>query len=249
VRVLTIIPARIGSFRLPEKPLLHIRGEPLIRWVARRAQKLALGGEIVVATDDERILQAVRPMGVRGVMTDPAHRSGTERVAEVLGRPEYDSVDAVLNLQCDQPFLPTQAATGALQQVQYGLPLGTAAAPLQSRHLTTRDVVKVSVDRDGRAMSFYRGEPLHPKPGAQGPYHHLGVYAYSRAAAFEWLRLPACLEEHNEKLEQLRPLLAGIPIGVALLDCDAPLAIDTEDDLRRAQHFRSATTVQTRMSA
>ncbi len=249
MRVLTIIPARIGSSRLPEKPLRHIQGEPLIRWATRRALSFGIAGEVVVATDDQRVLRAVMPFGVRGVMTNSGHRSGTERIAEVLTMPDFTTVDIVLNLQCDQPFLPREAASGALQQVRSGFPTGTSAVPLETGDLTRTNVVKVSVDSGGRATSFFRTEPITRNRASRRPLHHLGVYAYSRRAVLDWVQLPDCVEEHAEQLEQLRPLQAGIPMGVALLDCDSPLAIDTEDDLRRAQYCGSVTRDQTRKSA
>ena len=156
MHVLTVIPARVGSSRLPEKPLSLLAGEPLIRVVARRV--LSLGGvaELVVATDDRRVLEAVAPIGVTGILTDGAHCSGTDRAGEVLRRPEYAHIDIVLNVQGDQPFIPGRAASGALEMVRTGFPIGTAAARLTRDCLENGSKVKVWVDRGGRAQQFSR---------------------------------------------------------------------------------------------
>ncbi|UCG87386.1 MAG: 3-deoxy-manno-octulosonate cytidylyltransferase [Gemmatimonadota bacterium] len=251
MRVLTIIPARIGSSRLPEKPLRSIRGEPLIRIVARTAIDLPVSDEVVVATDDRRVVDAVRPLGVRGVLTSPDHESGTERLAEVLQMPEFADWQLILNLQGDQPYLPAVAAAGALQQVRSGCSVGTAAAALRAGDLTNRNVVKVVVDESGRASEFSRRQPAGSPvgPGHSRIFHHLGVYAYERETVLEWVRLPGCSAARTQGLEQLRPLRAGMSIGVALCNCVPPLAIDTEDDLRCAQLAHRNRGVQTRKSA
>jgi 3-deoxy-manno-octulosonate cytidylyltransferase (CMP-KDO synthetase) len=250
VRVLTIIPARIGSSRLPEKPLSIICGEPLAHLVTRKALEFALSDEIVVASDDDRVLDVVRPLGIRGVKTSQLHRSGTERIAEVLALPEYASVDLVLNVQGDQPFLPFEAAQGALRQLEAGFGIGTAAVPLSEVDVSNRNIVKVAIDRCGEARHFWRGPVGGVKLDAvMGVFHHLGVYAYTRESVLEWVRLPDCVEEFSQQLEQLRPLRNGISIGVEVVQCVAPLAVDTPSDLRRAQVVREQTSEQSRKSA
>jgi len=250
VRVLTIIPARIGSTRLPEKPLRTIRGEPLAHLVARNVISYSLSDEVAVASDDRRVLETVRPLGVRGIMTSSSHRSGTERISEVLARREYSDADLVLNVQCDQPFLPLEAVTGAISKVEAGFEIGTAAAPFSSVAEDDSNIVKVVVDSDGRARHFSRGRAEAPDlDGATHVFQHLGVYAYTRESVLKWVALPECPEEFEEGLEQLRPLRHGMSIGVELITDAAPLAIDSPTDLRRAQESLDFTKGQSRKSA
>ena len=236
MRVLTVIPARIGSSRLPEKPLRSIAGEPLVSIVAQRAVNLGVSSRIVVAADDACVLEAVAHLAVDRILTGSHHKSGTERIAEVLLRPEYRSVEQVLNLQVDQPFLPGEAMGGALRMVESGYAIGTAAVRLDQSHQADRNIVKVVVGRGCRADRFARILTATEMASSHGEVlHHLGVYAFTRAAVLRWVGLDECVEEHTEQLEQLRPMAHGMSIGVATLDCVAPLAIDTESDLRKAQ--------------
>jgi 3-deoxy-manno-octulosonate cytidylyltransferase (CMP-KDO synthetase) len=231
VRVLIVIPARLGSTRLPGKPLRLLRGEPLITCVTERVLRFGLDADVVVATDDHRVADAVAHLGVRGVPTSSTHRSGTERVAEVLGAAEFATVSVVLNVQGDQPFLPKAAAEEALQQVVSGFQVGTVGVPLSVGDQGNRNRVKVAVDRANRALAFSR-RPLAADDGTV--LQHLGLYAYTPEAVRAWVSLPQGARERSESLEQLRPLEHGMSIGVARLECPAPLAIDTEEDLRRA---------------
>jgi len=250
VRVLTVIPARIGSSRLPEKPLRSIAGEPLVSLVAQRAVNLGVSTRIVVAADDARVLEAVTHLAVDRVLTEPHHKSGTERIAEVLQRPEYAGIQCVLNLQVDQPFLPRDAAEGALRMVESGFAIGTAAAPLDPVHQSDRNIVKVAVGKADQAERFARIlTAIEMASGGDEFLHHLGVYAYTREAVLQWVGLPECVAEHTERLEQLRPMANGMSIGVASIDCVAPLAIDTECDLQRAQCSQIHIKDQSRKSA
>lgn len=234
VRIVVVIPARIGSTRLPQKPLRLLAGEPLIRVVARRALALGLGGPVVVASDDRRVLEAVAPLGVAGVLTDPGHASGTERVAEVAARPELASADMLLNLQGDEPFLTRSAALGALRRVERGDDVGTAAQPLRPGVDRNPNRVKVEIDARGTARRFFRS-PDPATPPAGEVLQHLGVYAYTPATVRRWVALPPVAGERADELEQLRPLAHGMRIGVAKLSEAAPHGIDTEEDLRLAE--------------
>jgi 3-deoxy-manno-octulosonate cytidylyltransferase (CMP-KDO synthetase) len=233
--LLCVIPARIGATRLPEKPLRKIAGKPLIRLVAERVISLDLGGEVVVATDDFRILDAVEGLDVTAVMTDPSHRSGTERIAEVLARPEYAGVDVVLNVQGDEPFVSAAAVRGALQRVRTGDSIGTAAVPIPPERAGDPNRVKVTIDRNGHATRFSRA-PLPSAEGVPSEYlQHVGVYAYSRRALLDWVRLAPVAEEITERLEQLRPLAYGMRLGVHVISDEAFPGIDTEEDLVNAE--------------
>lgn len=228
MHVLSVIPARLGSTRLPNKPLRLLAGEPLIRRVAQRVLELGLDGPVVVATDSRRVAGAVQGLGLDAVLTNPGHRSGTERVAEVILRPEYAGFDLVLNVQGDEPFVPSEAVHGALARVVSGDAIGTAAAPLAPEHASDPNRVKVSVDGNGHAVTFSRS----PVPSS---YHHIGAYAYRRDALLAWVRARPVPEEVVESLEQLRPLALGMTIGVAILDEETSPGIDTEDDLALAE--------------
>ncbi len=233
--LLCVIPARIGSTRLPEKPLRQIAGTPLITLVAEHARALGLAGDLVVATDDARVAALAEAAGVDAVLTDPRHRSGTERVAEVLARAAYAHADVILNIQGDEPFIPTRAVHGALARIARGDPIGTAAAPLAPERVNDPHRVKVAIDVHGHATGFSRA-PLPAGEGASSEYlQHVGVYAYTRKALLDWVRWTPVTEEENERLEQLRPLGHGVCIGVAVLAEEVPPGIDTEDDLRNAE--------------
>jgi 3-deoxy-manno-octulosonate cytidylyltransferase (CMP-KDO synthetase) len=238
VRLVCVIPARLGASRLPDKPLRLLAGEPLVRVVARHALELDLGGPVVVASDDERVLEAVAPLGVAAVLTRPDHRSGTERVAEVAGRREFATAEVILNLQGDEPFLPRAAALGALRRVRQGDDVGTAAQPLERGGRLDPHRVKVEVDGRGRALRFYRTPPPRTCPPRGAALQHIGVYAYAPAALRRWVALPATPEESAEQLEQLRPLAHGFAVGVAALAEPARHGIDTEEDLRTAEALR-----------
>jgi 3-deoxy-manno-octulosonate cytidylyltransferase (CMP-KDO synthetase) len=211
----------------------------LIRVVARRAVAFDFDGPVVVASDDERVLAAVAPLGVDVVLTVGSHASGTERVAAVAARPEYAGADVVLNLQGDEPFLPREAAAGAVDRVRGGDDVGTAAQPLDDAAWRDPHRVKVELDGRGRARRFYRTPPPAAGCAVRAPvFQHVGVYAYRPAALARWMALPPTDDERSEALEQLRPLAHGFTIGVALLAERAPHGIDTEADLRRAEAMR-----------
>jgi 3-deoxy-manno-octulosonate cytidylyltransferase (CMP-KDO synthetase) len=243
VHPLIVIPARFGSTRIPGKPLSKINDAPLITLVSRRVLEYGLDSDVLVATDDSRIEAAVAQAGIRSVRTSAKHNSGTERVAEVVSRPEFSQFERILNIQGDQLFLPKQAAVGALAQLEGGVSVGTAAALLLKQHESDRNRVKVAVDDAGLARSFSREYPgrFEPPVGTKGVYLHLGVYAYTRAGLLEWVTLPPTRAEVEEGLEQLRPFLNGIPIGVAVLDEFVEAGIDTPTDLTSAQQSLAPT--------
>ena len=239
MRVLGVIPARLGSTRLPNKPLQLLAGEPLITRVIQRVLEHGLADELVVATDSSMIAQVAERSQVRAVLTDAAHPSGTDRVAEVARRPEYRSFDVVVNVQGDEPFLAREALAGALDRVSAGDDVGTASAPLAPELAGDPGRVKVVTDGEGRALYFsrapipYRRDPRDPGDGLYR--QHLGLYAYTRDALARWVAAPPSRAELAERLEQLRALHLGLAIGVAALTEPALPGIDTSDDLRRAE--------------
>jgi 3-deoxy-manno-octulosonate cytidylyltransferase (CMP-KDO synthetase) len=196
---------------------------------------------VVVATDDESVASTVRAAGAECVMTSSEHTSGTERVAEVASQPRFRGYRTIVNVQGDEPFIGSGAVKGAADLVSTGrFPLGTAASRASTEILDTPSLVKVVVSQDGRAMYFSRAPIPYLRDQADAAkladrtLQHIGVYAYSREALNEWVSLPPHPLEEIERLEQLRPLAAGLPIGVAITSEAPASGIDTEEDLERA---------------
>ena len=238
---LAVIPARLGATRLPRKPLRLLGGEPLIVRVWQRVQSLGIADRCVIATDSDEIASVVRETGAECALTSPDHPSGTDRVAEVASRPEYAGYTTIVNVQGDEPFVSGDAVRGAVAMVAGGhFPLGTAAAHTQASVLERADVVKVVTADDGRAMYFSRAaipwlrDPAETSLRDRNVAQHIGIYAYAREALTRWVQLAPHPLELIERLEQLRPLAAGLAMGVAFIDEPPPGGIDTEDDLVRA---------------
>jgi 3-deoxy-manno-octulosonate cytidylyltransferase (CMP-KDO synthetase) len=239
VRTLVVIPARLAAVRLPRKPLRLLAGVPLIVRVWQRVSAMKVADACVVATDDQEVAQAARDAGADCVMTSTSHQSGTERVAEVARQPEFAGYSTLVNVQGDEPFIGRGAIEGAARFVSSGaFPLGTAASRASWEIADNPNIVKVVRGDDSKAMYFSRAAIPFPRDGAEAagmqPLQHIGVYAYSRDALERWVSLPPHELEITERLEQLRPLAAGIPMGVAIADETPAAGIDTEDDLRRA---------------
>jgi 3-deoxy-manno-octulosonate cytidylyltransferase (CMP-KDO synthetase) len=233
VPVLGVIPARLGSSRLPRKPLRLIAGEPLVLRVARRLIELDVCDRVVVATEADEIASVVRRAGLEATLTAASHETGTGRVAEVIEKKEYRAFDLILNVQGDEPLFAAAAVQGTLERLRGGNPIGTAAGSLDRRLATDPNRVKVVVGPEGRAIYFSRAPIPYDRDGSgEAVYHqHVGVYGYTREALQRWVRLPPVPEERWERLEQLRPLLHGIPIGVALFDEAPAPGVDTAEDL------------------
>jgi len=241
--VLGIIPARIGSSRLPRKPLHPLAGRPLVEWVWRAAVAMDLLDDVVVATDSEEVASVVRGFGGRAEITAEDHPSGTDRVAEVAGRAGYDRYPVVVNVQGDEPFLRRDQLEAALSCVtEGGWEIGTAAVPVSTaEEWREPSVVKVVRGADGGALLFSRAPIPFRRDGDPGPddlasglyLRHLGIYAYRREALLRWVALPEGELERVERLEQLRPLSAGMRIGVGIAR-PGEGGIDTPADAERA---------------
>ncbi|HEX2189636.1 MAG TPA: 3-deoxy-manno-octulosonate cytidylyltransferase [Longimicrobiaceae bacterium] len=241
--VLGIIPARIGSSRLPRKPLHPLAGRPLIEWVWRGAVAMDLLDEVVVATDSGEVADVVRAFGGRAELTAAEHPSGTDRVAEVAERPAFAGYPIVVNVQGDEPFLRRDQVEAAVRCVRDGgWEIGTAAVPIATvEEWREPSVVKVVRGADGGALLFSRAPIPFRRDGDPGPgelasglyLRHLGIYAYRREALLRWVRLPEGELERTERLEQLRPLAAGMRIGVGIAAAGEG-GIDTPADAERA---------------
>lgn len=240
--VLILIPARMQATRLPGKPLADIHGVPMIVHVWRRAMA-AKAGRVVVATDSGEIFAAVKAAGGEAVMTREDHPSGSDRIHEAVMALDPDRRHGVIvNLQGDLPTLEPHLVTACVAPLSHaGTDIATLAAEIvHAEERTNPNVVKVvgtplppvaGAERVLRALYFTRATA----PYGDGPlYHHIGIYAYRRAALERFVTLPPSPLELREKLEQLRALEAGMRIDAAVVET-VPLGVDTPADLERAR--------------
>ncbi|HLH98433.1 MAG TPA: 3-deoxy-manno-octulosonate cytidylyltransferase [Xanthobacteraceae bacterium] len=237
--VLILIPARMESTRLPGKPLADIGGQPMIARVLQRAQAAGIA-PVAVATDSEVIAACVEKAGGCAVMTRSDHVSGSDRIFEALNAIDPEgNAKIVVNVQGDLPMLAPDSIAAVLSPLaEQRVDIATLAAEITDlRERSDPNVVKVvgSAIAPGRlrALYFTRAEAPH----GQGPlYHHIGIYAYRRAALARFVALPPSALELREKLEQLRALEAGMRIDVSIVE-GVPLGVDTPADLERARAF------------
>ncbi len=237
-RTLVVIPARMAASRLPGKPLADIGGVPMIVHVWRRAMEAGIG-PVVVAAAEAEIAWAVEQAGGHAVLTRPDHPSGSDRVFEALEALDPEGlVETVVNLQGDLPTLDPALVRAAIAPLANpAVDLATLAVEIvEERERTDPNVVKaiLSVEGDSRiarALYFTRATA----PSGEGPlYHHIGLYAWRRAALVRFVTLPPAPLERRERLEQLRALEAGMRIDAAIVDT-VPLGVDTPSDLDRAR--------------
>jgi 3-deoxy-manno-octulosonate cytidylyltransferase (CMP-KDO synthetase) len=241
--VLGVIPARLGSERLPRKPLHLLAGRPLLEWVWRRVCDFSVLDRVVIATDAAEIVAACRSWGAAVELTSPEHASGTDRVAEIAARPEYSGFAVIVNVQGDEPFVTEEQVAGAVAQVRDGFDMGTVATPLGTLE-AYRDpsVVKVTRRADGAALYFSRSSIPHQRDGEPGAgalashafLRHIGVYAYAPEVLQQWSSLAATQLESIERLEQLRAMNAGLTIGVGVVASGAG-GVDTAADAKWAE--------------
>lgn len=235
MRVLAVIPARLGSTRLPRKPLREIAGEPMIGRVYRAVAESGVlsPADVLVATDSEEILSLCRARGWNAEMTSERHRSGTERVHEIAQR---HAADVYFNIQGDEPLTRAEHVRDLLVLMQRpGVQIGTLKTSLQPEDLNNPNVVKVVTAADGRALYFSRATIPYDRDSSRPPYFkHLGFYAYTREALDRFCSLPESSLEQAERLEQLRFLENGYAIHVAETGYDT-ISVDTEDELRRVE--------------
>jgi len=240
-KVIAVIPARYGSTRLPAKPLASINGKPMIQWVYERSRRARGIDQTIVATDDERIAQAVRDFGGEVIVTSPSIQSGTDRVAAVA---DQLRADIYVNVQGDEPLIEPSAIETAVDLVRSGrFPIGTVMTSLRNRsELVDQSVVKVMADSTGRAIYFSR-LPIPYSRGAvpedEQPFvckRHVGLYVYSRDALMKFRSLPPSGIEKAEVLEQLRAIANGIAIGIAEVDFTS-IGVDTPEDLEKVRRL------------
>ena len=251
-RAIAVIPARWDSSRFPGKPLEKIRGRPMIEWVVEQAQQARRIAEVIVATDDDRIRQAVISFGGRAVMTSRHHSSGTDRVAEAS---VSLNCNVVVNVQGDEPLIPPENIDRVVEPFlsEPRLNVATLKIRLQSeRDLCDPNVTKVVTDEKGFALYFSRapipfdrdrwgnlwsGRGLNKEALKAVPvYKHLGIYGYSRSFLMEFHRIPRSYLEDLERLEQLRILSNGIAIRVLEVEKDS-IGVDCPEDLKKVEQW------------
>ncbi len=250
-KAVVIIPARFASSRLPGKVLLEIDGKPMICWVTERAMEARNVARVIVATDDERIVDVVRSAGGEAVMTSADHPSGTDRLAEVAEA--LDDTEIIVNLQADEPLISPQTIERAIEassDESVGI-VTTWEAIETAADVLNPDVVKIVVDNSGRALYFSRSPVPYPReavrkhvtlesalrnePGLLGQFRkHTGLYVYRKEVLLEFTRWPQSDLERVECLEQLRALEHGVKIKA--IEASTPsIGVDTREDLERVR--------------
>jgi len=233
-----LIPARLASTRLPGKPLADLHGVPMIVQVLRRAEAARIG-EAVVATDSEAVAAAVEKAGGRAIMTRSDHVSGSDRIYEAVEALDPERrIDIVVNVQGDLPTIePADIGTALKPLDDPAVDIATLAAVITDpAELGNPNVVKVSGPHISRgrlhALTFTRANATGPGPH----YHHVGLYAYRRAALERFVKLLPSANEQRERLEQLRALDAGMRIDAMVVN-SVPLGVDTPEDLEKARRM------------
>ncbi|MBA3029052.1 MAG: 3-deoxy-manno-octulosonate cytidylyltransferase [Desulfobacteraceae bacterium] len=242
MKIFAIIPSRYESSRFEGKPLARILGKPMIQWVYERTQKADIElADVFVATDDRRIMDVVKGFGGKAVMTSPAHRSGTDRIAEAAQITGIGMDDLVLNVQGDQPAFHSQCLKELVEpfDAQPGIVMSTLVFPIVNpEEKTDPKHVKTVMDADGFALYFSRATIPHDRDKAGGIdlYKHLGFYAYKRRFLELFRSLPEGNLERIEKLEQLRALEYGYRIKVVVSAFDSP-EVDVPEDITRIESW------------
>lgn len=236
-KVVAVIPARYASTRFPGKPLADLIGRPLIEHVYRRVSDCRQVGTVIVATDDERINKAVEAFGGRVQMTNAAHVSGTDRVAEVARGLDCE---IVVNVQGDEPLIEPAMIEEALQPfADHHVQMGTLRRRLDdSQEFASPNVTKVVIDRDGNALYFSRTPiPYRRDPDAPlDAWKHVGLYVYRRRFLLDFARMAPTALERQEALEQLRALEHGIKIRVVETRHNS-ISVDTPEDLEKVRRL------------
>lgn len=233
-----IIPSRFGSSRFPGKPLAMLAGKPLVAWVVEAVKKAKTLDEVLVATDDARICEAVESYGGKAVMTPSELPSGTDRIACAAG--DFADDDILVNIQGDEPLIDPQLIDDLALKLKLNAKwdMATAVTPIKTAaDYQAKTVVKVALDRDDGAMYFSRAtipcDRDHEADLSSGLYvRHLGIYAYRGKFLKRYIAEPPCALEQTEKLEQLRALWMGAKIAVVRTE-DEGVGVDTPEDAER----------------
>jgi 3-deoxy-manno-octulosonate cytidylyltransferase (CMP-KDO synthetase) len=233
-----VLPARYGSTRFPGKPLVEISGKPLVEWVYRRASQIDGVGELVVATDDRRIADAVESFGGNVVLTSGHHETGTDRVAEIARGSDRE---IIVNLQGDEPVFDPRMVEDMVDRLAAdpGTDIVTACHPIDSNgDYENPNVVKVVADSHGRALYFSRSPIPHGLYRQHGDatqaYRHVGVYAFRKKVLLRFTQMDRTPLEQSERLEQLRALENGMRIDLVVTDTRT-VGVDVPDDVKKVE--------------
>jgi len=243
MRIIGIIPARYASTRFPGKPLALIDGIPMIQRVYMQAEKASLLSSVVVATDDQRIIDAVHGFGGKAVMTSADHASGTDRCREALEK-QIEEFDAVINIQGDEPYIDPDQINQVAELLSPGCPIASLCAPISKpTELFNPNVVKVVLNLQSRALYFsrnpipyYRGVPEEEWLLRMPYYKHMGIYAYLSEVLKKLTQLPVSDLEKAESLEQLRWMENGFSIAMGVSHA-LSFGVDTPEDVDKLRNF------------
>ena len=236
MKVLGVIPSRYGSVRLPGKPLVDLEGKSMIQRVWEQASKAKCLDDLVVATDDVRILKKVKSFGGRAVLTSRRHPSGTDRIAEAVKGSRYETI---VNIQGDEPLLPPSLIEQAVAALAYdsNAVMGTLRKRFaDSKEAQSPQVVKVVVDKNNNALYFSRSLIPYPRTGSPVFYKHIGIYAYRREFLNTYSKLRPTPLEKFEGLEQLRVLEHGFKIKAFETRLDS-ISVDTSEDAEKVKEL------------
>lgn len=240
-RTIAVLPARYGSSRFPGKPLALIAGRPMIQHAYESTRACPDLDEVIVATDDNRIVDAVHAFGGKAVMTSPEHQTGTDRIAEAVAGSD---ADLIVNVQGDEPLMSAGVLSALVRQMRRtGADMGTAAVPfaVSGRDPADPNAVKVVLDRQGFALYFSRAPIPYVRQGgsAVAPLLHWGLYAYTRDFLQKFVTWPKGALEGCEMLEQLRALENGARIWVLQTD-ERSVGVDVPEDIQRVEAMLAA---------
>ncbi|MDA9695357.1 3-deoxy-manno-octulosonate cytidylyltransferase [Candidatus Pelagibacter sp.] len=231
MKTLVIIPSRMSAARLPGKPLLKINGLSIISHVAKKAEEANIG-DVIVATEDQEIIDDVRNNGFNAILTSNKHKTGTDRIHEALKKSNITDVDFIMNLQGDEPAIDIQDIV-RLNDKMFKNPsnIGTLAATIKdNKNLRNENIVKVITENTLGEDNFPKGKSfLRKSEQIDNIYHHIGVYCYSKDSLENFVQLSQSKNEIENRLEQLRALDNNIDINVSLAK-SSPIGVDTEED-------------------
>ena len=231
MKTLIIIPSRLSATRLPGKPLLKINDISIISHVYKRAKDANIG-EVIVAAEDQEIVNDIKKNGGKAILTSNKHKTGTDRIYEAYQKLKLDNIDFIMNLQGDEPAINIQDIIKLNQMmIDHKAAIGTLAAKIDNKlDLANEDIVKVITENNLEDDTFSNAKTfLRKSEDALNIYHHIGIYCYSTEILKNFVELAQSKNEIENRLEQLRALDNNIKINVALVD-KAPIGVDTEED-------------------
>ena len=232
MKILCVIPARYASTRLPGKPLADIVGKPMIQHVYERSAQATIPQQVVVATDDEKVFQAVQQFGGKVVITSSEHQTGTDRLAEVASK--YAEVDVIINVQGDEPLIDPKVIDELAQEFlnDTALQMATVMSIMDSEDYQNPNAVKVVTDLNNNALYFSRSLLPYPRvAGKANVYKHIGIYAYKKDFLLKFAKLEPTPLEQSESLEQLRALENGYKIKMIKTKSKF-IGVDSIEDLQ-----------------